>query len=131
MKKYLIGTAVVIILVVIFVAVPRFQKYGLVAKRAEGRVYARKISAFMTDYKTKNGNFPGEIEINSAVKNEMGDRYKWGVGKAVATFCPDCMITPDSYKIVVFGNLDKDPENDVLVIMNDVDDVVVVTDDSI
>ncbi len=130
MKKYLLGAGVLVLLLIV-IAIPRYQKYGLRAKRAEGLAFGTKISVFMEKYKSESGTYPGMETITAAMKDEKLFRYKWGVGKEVEAHCKDCMITPDSFKIAVYANIDQDPEMDLMYVTNGIVNPVVVKDDSL
>ena len=110
------------------IIVPGYVRFGTPMRRMEGKTLSAVFRNQMEAFKEKHGRYPGIEELKPDTKPRW---YKWGVGMDVAAFCPDCMITPDSYKIVIYGNIDDDSDVDVMIIMNDLDNPLVVKDDSL
>lgn len=114
MKKILWGTAIIVFICLGFVALKNFQNYGKRAKTAEAKMLAAKLRQILDLHKIRKGSYPGAESI--IVKDLEPNWYKWGIGLSVKDYCPDCMITPDSYKIVIYGNIDNDPVIDIWVL---------------
>lgn len=114
MKKILWGTAVIVFICLGFVGLKNFQNFGKRAKTAEAKVLAEKLRQILDLHKIRKGSYPGVESVT--LKGVKLNWYKWGVGVPVKEYCVDCMITPDSYKIVIYGNIDRDPVLDIWVL---------------
>lgn len=114
MKKILWGTTLIFFICTGYFAIQNFKSYGKRAKTSEVKILAEKLRQVFDLHKIRKGSYPGVESIT--LKDVKLNWYNWGVGVPVKEYCTDCMITPDSYKIVIYGNIDKDPVVDIWVL---------------
>lgn len=105
-KKILWGAGIVALGCVAYFVVDKFKQ----DKSAEVKALAEKIHQILDLHKVQKGTYPSADSIKLDFEPNW---YKWGIGSQVKVFCRDCMITPDSYKIAIYGNIDSDPAMDV------------------
>jgi hypothetical protein len=121
-KKIVLGLSAVLLICSIYGAT-QFKKYKWKARRAEGKLLAGAIKMYLRQEYNLHHQYPAfeklENEMSSAVKTE---RYRFGisVSPVVSSFCEDCEIRKDKYKIAVFGNIDDDEELDIFYVKDDV-----------
>lgn len=113
MKKIFWVIGLIVVGILAYVAVYNFQNYGKRAKTSEVVTLAQNLKQMLDLHKVRKGTYPGAETL--IIKENVSHWYKWGVGSPVKEYCNDCMITPDSYKIVIYGNIDDDPAMDVWV----------------
>lgn len=115
MKKKVLLVLLPVFLIGAIIAIRNYQMFPRRAKAAMLLDYAGKLTAFMDETKKKQGQYPSPEEIDRFLQTTG---FKWGTGKDVKDICPDCMIDPEGYRIVVYTNLDSDPKTEAIVIMN-------------
>lgn len=118
MKKYLITLTLLLISSVGgYFAYEAYQKkqerLGFIAAQKEGRAYAQSVFDLL-----KQKPYPTWEELE---EKTLSLRTTYYVGIAdkdhvTAKLCSDCHLRPDSFKILVYGNLDDDNEMDQFIV---------------
>jgi hypothetical protein len=144
MKKLLIVVASILIIAVagykaavnfeIIPSVPEgiiasSAKFQSKAKQSEAKILlAGAYTQFMMDQIDSD---TGKYTVNSLTReNTKGQNYKIlspGTDES-KKYCPDCLVGPNAFKIVIVGNIDKDETIDVWTIDNDKKIINVVND---
>lgn len=114
MKKLLWGI-IPVVLVAIGALTYKFQLIPAGTRPDQIREEAIELTTFMDVRKAKTSHWPTPEEIDEKLRPSG---LKWGTGKDVSEWCKDCLIDMEGFRIVVYGNLDKDPAVEAWIIMN-------------
>jgi len=126
-KKALWATGIVALGFLGYTALFNFQNFGKRAKAAEAKLIAKKLHEVLDLHKVRKGIYP-PVETIKLDDPEL-NWYRWGVGAETREFCRDCVITSDSYKIAIYGNIDNDPALDIWLVQSPDGELVQISDD--
>lgn len=132
MKKLIIGVASILIIGVVGYkaavafglmpgmtksAVSTSLKYQAKARQSEAKILlASAYTQFMMDY-IDTDKYSVSSLTRTTTKSQNYQILSPGTD-AVKKYCPDCLVGPTSFKIVIVGNIDKDETLDVWTIDN-------------
>lgn len=111
------------------IAIPNFKTYSAKAKRAEAKILLIGAYSNMMALNADYGTYDGDWQNGLATSNKP--RYTLATvdtDPRLREYCPDCVITRDSFKIAAIGNIDTDSQLDILVI-DDKKIIKVIVDD--
>jgi hypothetical protein len=93
--------------------------------QAEGRMWATQLQVLLNGYHQEHGHFPEWEGLQQLIMEARGGHPQYyGFGTAqndqtVQRLCPDCHLSTQSFKIMLYANLDHDEQLDVFVITPD------------
>jgi hypothetical protein len=115
------------------------NEFLLKTKRTDGKLLALNVRTSMQLYQVDNNKFPSYEKLKEIIEKSQKEEggsvplyYTFGTAEShpeVATACPDCKITDDTFKIAIFANLDDDNDLDIMYINNTELDVLQLKDD--
>ena len=113
------------------------KKPGHLERRSEGKLLATALLSSLETYQTKHNKYPTMPELQTVMAEQKIalKYYTFGTAESspdVAKVCSDCHLKDDSFKIAIYGNIDEDPNLDVIgisdreknpfIILSDIDD---------
>lgn len=98
----------------------KINEFKAKGARINGKLLASALKISLQSEFIESEKYPDEARLKElAAEISSGSKdYTFGLASdpEVASFCPDCHLSEDSFKIAIYGNLDEDPDLDVITI---------------
>lgn len=97
----------------------------LLAMRSELDARHQRHAVYPARLTLNDTNGVTRERYSAGVVNSTGDVVIWwgdpGLKEVARELCPDCVLTPEGYKLIALGNVDDDPDLDVWIQRSDED----------